>query len=94
MVVPSQWVVRREVDAACLQPGDVITAEVGPDGQTAYTVHRRILLALDQIADLQRTRAIEPLSLGPCAAPSPAPSAPPLVFGVLRDRRRSSAQTG
>ena len=94
MVVPSHWVVRREVDAACLQPGDVITAEVGSDGQTTYTVHRRVLLALDQIVELHGARAIEPLSLGPSAAPTVTPPVEPLAFGVLRDRRRSPMQTG
>lgn len=94
MVVPTQWVVRKEVEAPCLRPGDVITAEVAPDGLTTFTVHRRILVALEQLAELRDARAIEPLSLGPSAAPLASPPVAPLEFGVLRDRRRSPMQTG
>ena len=90
----STWVARANHHPLDIHRGDAVTALVLPDA-VEVTVHRLIPCTLRELLALERSGVLRAIALGPSiAAPSPSRPVRVLPFGVLRDRRRSTAQRG
>lgn len=90
----STWIARIDCPALDIRRGDAVTMLQSEFG-TEITVHRSIAATAEELAALAREGLLDRATLDP-SSPTSAPDRSPrvLTFGVLTDRRRSTAQTG